>query len=181
MALPDLDLPLDEPSSLDDDSLIDAPEPSPWSTGEADLASALQGGAALLAQRWRARLLPGNQVIEQMTALDDLVEPLLLEIGRSLEEGEEAPPTAAWQHAHGLLRLSLQGGERNLIHEFEVLRHVIEEAAEGLRASRALRARAVDQLDAAEDQARLQLQHRIGLHEQVRPLLAFGGLVVEVP
>lgn len=153
--------------------------PPPVELPKMELARLLGTRAGAIAFSWR-RAYAGNMAdpLETIGQLDGLVEPLLVELGRSLGDASDLP-AAHWSRVSGVLRISLSRGVEGLCQEFWLLRTLLEQAAEQLGAPMAERKRLRILLDAAQAQAQALLRHRTGVGIP-RPAVAFGGVVVEV-
>jgi hypothetical protein len=152
---------------VDDLEVVEEPQ-SHW----CELAS--QVGA--VAQQWRARLQVDDSAT--MSALDAWVEDFILKVARAVEAGQESPDWA-WSNSRGLLRLPLRDGAMRLESEFDTLLYVLREWAQERSAPPWERRRMDALVLAAQQQALLHLNARLGLERQAS--VPFGGLIVEVP
>lgn len=158
---------------------VDVRLPPPVELPKMGLARLLSTRASAIAHTWR-RAYCGqmSDPLEVVGQLDGLIEPLVVELGRSLGSPSDLP-AAPWGRACGVLRLSLSRGVDGLCQEFWLLRTLLEQAADQLGATIPERKRLRILLDAAQAQAQALLRHRLDL-DVPAPAVAFGGVVVEV-
>ncbi|WP_002640676.1 hypothetical protein [Myxococcus hansupus] len=126
---------------------------------------------------WRRMVLaaPETDVSQGMpTQLDNLVEPFIRELGKTLA-GEESSP---WSRTRAVLRLSPHRGARALYDEFAALRRCLVDASEVLGGGDWERERINRAVDEAVDSAVALLQ-RMKDPRADGPRVPFGGLVVE--
>lgn len=142
----------------------------------AGVARVFVGQPERLAAAWRrVRASEGRKggapVLNQ---LDNVVEPFIREVGRSLE-GKEGSP---WSRTRAVLRLAPKRGARALHEEFTALRRCLVDAVETLGGGDAERAVVNQALDEAVDSAVAVLE-RLANPLAPRPRVPFAGLVVQ--
>lgn len=142
------------------------------------LAKLMRTRAASIAHAFRRERSGDRQdPLEDVGALDGLVEGLVEELGHALSEPADLP-TAPWARAQGVLRLSLTRGPETIQRDFGLLRGLLEQAASQLGANELERRRLRVLLDAAQAQALALLRHRL-IPGQPAPAVKFGGVVLE--
>lgn len=163
-------------AALPSQAPVEAPAPSAMPNALADL---LVGRAGAFATVWR-RHYCGDRTdpLSALGLLDDVIESLVLQLGMALTE-TDALPAMAWARTTGVLRLSITRGIDGLAQEFGLLRNLLEDAAERVRAPPSERRRLRILLDATQAQA-LLLQHHRATPGTPLPAVLFGGVVVEV-
>ena len=153
--------------------------PPPVEAPSLDLSRALCTRAEAIAQAWRRELYGNAQdPLASLGQLDDLVAPLVAELGRSLANPSDLV-SAPFERATGVLRLSMTRGPSGLFYEFGLLRELLDQAASQVGASASERRRLRQLLDAAQAQALALLRQRVMphlRHEEVR----FAGIVLEM-
>jgi hypothetical protein len=107
--------------------------------------------------------------------LDNVVEPFIREVGRSLE-GKEGSP---WSRTRAVLKLAPRRGARALHEEFATLRRCLVDAVEALGGGDAERAVVNQALDEAVDSA-VAMMERLANPLAPRPRVPFAGLVVQL-
>ena len=143
---------------------------------------AVAGAARVFAQQpdrvaaaWRrVRYAEGRKGAVPHNLLDDVVEPFICEVGRSLA-GDES---SAWGRTRAVLRLSRERGVRALYEEFAALRRCLVDALEVLGGTDAERTTINRAVDEAVDSAVAYFQ-RLADPGADAPRVSFGGLVVE--
>lgn len=139
------------------------------------LARVLQQRPERVAAAWRRLMDARRGGGDRLLLLDEVVEPFLRELGRSLEGAVGSP----WRRTRGLLRLSAARGARGLHEEFAALRQCLFDATEVLDAGSGTRLVLEAALNEAADSA-------VALSEMLRdpraevPRVPFGGLWVEI-
>ena len=142
------------------------------------VARAFTGQPERLAAAWRrmrfaeARrdgMPPRNQ-------LDSVVEPLIREVGRSLEGSEGH----AWGRTSAVLKLAPGRGVKALKDEFAALRRCLLDAVETLGGGDAELAVVGQELDEAETSATALMEHLGNPFYSPKPALPFTGLVVQL-
>jgi hypothetical protein len=106
--------------------------------------------------------------------LDDVVEPFICEVGRSLY----GDPSSAWGRTRAVLRLSPERGVRALYDEFAALRRCLVDALEVLGGTDEDRTTVNRAVDEAVDSAVAYFQQLSDARAEA-PRVPFGGLVVE--
>jgi hypothetical protein len=128
-----------------------------------------------VAAAWRrVRYAEGRKGEVPHNLLDDVVEPFICEVGKSLA----GDPSSAWGRTHAVLRLSRERGVRALYDEFAALRRCLVDALEVLGGSDEERTTINRAVDEAVDSAVAYFQ-RLADPGADAPRVAFGGLVVE--
>ncbi len=129
-----------------------------------------------VAAAWRrVRLVQATQGAPAHNLLDDVVEPFIRELGRSLE----GAPGSPWARTRGVLRISHERGPGALQAEFFTLLRCLGDALDALGAppsqQRLIRSAVREGMDSA-------LAHAIHLAEPSLPVpdVSFGGLIVEL-
>lgn len=142
----------------------------------AGVARVFVGQPERLAAAWRrVRATEGRKAGAAVrNQLDNVVEPFIREVGRSLEGTEGSP----WSRTRAVLRLEPQRGARALHEEFEALRRCMVDAVETLGGGDAERAAVNQALDEAVDSAVATLE-RLTNPLAPRPRVPFAGLVVQ--
>jgi hypothetical protein len=128
-----------------------------------------------VAAAWRrVRYAEGRKGEVPHNLLDDVVEPFICEVGRSLA----GDPGSAWGRTRAVLRLSPERGVRALYEEFAALRRCLVDALEVLGGTEDDRTTINRAVDEAVDSAVAYFQ-RLSDASADAPRVAFGGLVVE--
>jgi hypothetical protein len=128
-----------------------------------------------VAAAWRrVRYAEGRKGEVPHNLLDDVVEPFICEVGRSLA----GDPSSAWGRTRAVLRLSPERGVRALYEEFAALRRCLVDALEVLGGSEEDRTTINRAVDEAVDSAVAYFQ-RLSDASADAPRVSFGGLVVE--
>jgi hypothetical protein len=103
-----------------------------------------------VAAAWRrVRYAEGRKGEVPHNLLDDVVEPFICEVGKSLD----GDPSSAWARTRAVLRLSPERGVRALYEEFSALRRCLVDALEVLGGSEAERTTINRAVDEAVDSA----------------------------
>ncbi|MBS2032814.1 MAG: hypothetical protein JST54_33380 [Deltaproteobacteria bacterium] len=153
--------------------------PPPVDMPALDLSRALCTRAEAIAQAWRRELYGNAQdPLASLGQLDDVVAPLVAELGRSLATPSDLP-AAPFGRATGVLRLSMTRGPAGLFQEFGLLRTLLEQAASQVGASMPERRRLRVLLDAAQAQALALLRQRVMPHLPHADV-PFAGIVLEM-
>ena len=128
-----------------------------------------------VAAAWRrVRYAEGPKGEVPHNLLDDVVEPFICEVGRSLA----GDPSSAWGRTRAVLRLSPERGVRALYEEFAALRRCLVDALEVLGGTDEDRGAINRAVDEAVDSAVASFL-RLSDAGAEAPRVPFGGLVVE--
>jgi len=144
---------------------------------DASLARRLVRQSEPLASAWRRDHCGDRDPLLALPQLDNLVESLIEELGRSLDNPADLP-AAPWGRISGVFRISAAQGATGLCWEFSVLRALLSEAAQDAGADATEVRRLHTFLDAIQHQALALQAYRIEPGSP-RPAVAFGGVVVE--